>query len=278
MKPLKIGFSPCPNDTHIFYALANGAIDTEPYHFEVMLADVEVLNLQARQGNLDVCKVSIHALTRLLDRYWLLGAGGAIGRGCGPLVVSSLPLSPGELRHKRVAIPGKMTTANFLLRLTKLHEGETVEMVFDQIMPAVASGSVDAGVIIHEGRFTYSNHGLQLVLDLGAWWETTTGLPLPLGGIVIRRDLGRQVASFVESKIRESLLYSRAHPEIAWPYIASHAQEMAPSVIRSHIDTFVNDYSLKVGSDGAEAIHYLLQAASRLDPPSPFHETLFWND
>ncbi|MHC1745363.1 MAG: 1,4-dihydroxy-6-naphthoate synthase [Syntrophobacteraceae bacterium] len=278
MKPLKIGFSPCPNDTYIFYALAEGAIDTDPYRFEVMLADVELLNHHARQGLLDVCKVSIHAVGQLLDRYWLLGAGGAIGRGCGPLVVSKVPLSPGELLNKRVAIPGKMTTANCLLRLTKLHEGETVEMVFDQIMPAVASGHVDAGVIIHEGRFTYGDHGLQLVLDLGAWWEKTTGLPLPLGGIVVRRDLGRKVAGFVESKIRESLLYSRAHSEMAWPYIVKHAQEMAPDVIRSHIDTFVNDYSLKVGKDGKEAIHYLLQAASKLDHPSPFHETLFWND
>lgn len=278
MKPLKIGFSPCPNDTYIFYALAEGAIDTEPHRFEVILADVEVLNHQAREGLVDICKVSIQAVRQLLDRYWLLGAGGAIGRGCGPLIVSKAPLTPDQIRHKRVAIPGRMTTANFLLRLAGLHQGDAIEMVFDQIMPAVASGQVDAGVIIHEGRFTYPSHGLQLVLDLGDWWEKTTGLPLPLGGIVVRRDLGPEVARFIEAKIRESLLYSRAHPDIAWPYIATHAQEMAPEVIRSHIDTFVNDYSLNVGKDGAEAIRYLLQAASRLDPPSPFHEKLFWND
>jgi 1,4-dihydroxy-6-naphthoate synthase len=278
MRSLKLGFSPCPNDTAIFHALAEGAIATEPYQFEVLLADVEVLNLRARKGLLDVCKVSIHAVQHLLDQYWLLGAGGAIGRGCGPLIVSRVPMSPEELRHKAIAIPGKMTTANFLLRLTELHQGETVEMVFDQIMPAVAAGKVDAGVIIHEGRFTYPAQGLRLVLDLGDWWERNTGLPLPLGGIVVRRDLGPDVARFIEEKIRESLLFYRAHPETAWPYIARHAQEMAPEVIRSHIDTFVNEYSLNVGKDGADAIRFLLQAASKLDHTAQPRKTLFWND
>lgn len=278
MKTLTIGFSPCPNDTYIFHALAAGRIATEPYRFEVTLADVEVLNQQARQGLLDVCKVSIQAVQHLVDRYWLLGAGGAIGRGCGPLIVSRDPLTPEDLRDKLVAIPGKMTTANFLLRLTKLHHGPAVEMGFDQIMPAVAAGRVAAGVIIHEGRFTYSSHGLRLVLDLGEWWEATTGLPLPLGGIVMRRGLGRDLARFVEAKIRESLLHARSHPEAAWPYIVHHAQEMEPEVIRRHIDTFVNRYSLDVGQDGRDAIRQLLRAASQLDQSPPPPRRLFWSD
>lgn len=278
MRTLKLGFSPCPNDTYIFHALAEGLIESDPYRFDVMLADVEILNRQVGESLLDVCKVSIYAVRHLLDRYWLLGAGGAIGRGCGPLIVSRAPLVPGELRHKMIAIPGRMTTASFLLRLSALHQGETVEMVFDQIMPAVAAGKVDAGVIIHEGRFTYPAYGLRPVLDLGEWWEETTGLPLPLGGIVVRRDLGVDVARLVEEKIRESLLHARKNPAAAWPYIVRHAQEMAPDVIRSHIETFVSPYSLSVGKDGADAIRYLLKTSNELDPAIRLPEALFWND
>ncbi len=278
METITIGFSPCPNDTYIFHALAAGRLETDPYRFEATLADVEVLNHRARQGLLDVCKVSIQAVLHLMDRYWLLNAGGAIGRGCGPLIVSKDPLRPEDLRDKVIAIPGRMTTANLLLRLTKLHEGRTVEMVFDQIMPAIAAGHVHAGVIIHEGRFTYPDHGLRLVLDLGEWWERVTGLPLPLGGIVMRRELGRDLARFVEAKIRESLLHARAHPEDAWPYIVGHAQEMEPQVIHRHIDTFVNDYSLDVGPAGRKSIRHLLTSASRLDQVQVPLGRLFWSD
>lgn len=263
-RTLQLGYSPCPNDTHIFFALSEGRIDTEPYRFEVLLADVEVLNQRAYQHIPDITKVSIHAILHLLDEYCLLRSGGAMGRGCGPLVVAREPLSMEELRHKTIAIPGKWTTANFLLQFHGEHRGERIEMVFDQIMPAVACGEVDAGVIIHEGRFTYPAMGLQKVLDLGAWWETKTGLPLPLGGILIRRSLGPETARFVETKIRESLLYAREHPEEAWPFIRSHAQEMEPDVIRRHIDTFVNDFSLDMGTEGEKAIRYLLEAACSL--------------
>ena len=168
----------------------------------------------------------------LLDDYHLLRSGGAIGRGCGPLVVARERLSMEDLRDKRVAIPGKMTTANMLLRIQGIHQGRSVEMPFEKIMDAVSLGEVEAGVIIHEGRFTYGAKGLQLVCDLGEWWEAHTGLPLPLGGILIKRALGGETARRLEEMIRRSLLYARANPEEAWPYIRSHAQEMEPEVIR----------------------------------------------
>ena len=275
---LRLGYSPCPNDTFIFFALAEGRIDTAPYHFEVSLADVEILNQQARQRVLDMTKVSISAVLHLLDDYCLLRSGGAIGRGCGPLVVARERLTVEELRDKRIATPGQLTTAHLLLQMTEAHRGSWVAMPFHRIMEAVATGEVDAGVIIHEGRFTYPAMGLHRVLDLGEWWENETGLPLPLGGILIRRDLGAETARFVDQKIRESLSYSRAHPDKAWPYIKAHAQEMAEDVIGRHIETFVNDFSLDVGEDGEQAIRFLLEAAAKQQGLSIPQKMIFWDE
>jgi 1,4-dihydroxy-6-naphthoate synthase len=276
-RTLSLGFSPCPNDTFIFYALAEGRIDVDPYRFHVLLADVEELNRRARGFGLDITKVSTHAILHLLEDYWLLRAGGAIGRGCGPLLVAREKVSVEDLRQRPIAIPGRMTTAHLLLHLEGSHCGRRVEMPFDLIMPAVLRGDVDAGVIIHEGRFTYQNMGLQLVLDLGDWWESKTGLPLPLGGIIMKRDLGMEAARFTEEKIRESLLHSRANPEEAWPYIRNHAQEMEPDVIRRHIDMFVNDFSLDVGTEGEKAIRFILEAASEVEEIPLPRKPIFWN-
>lgn len=274
---LRLGYSPCPNDTFIFCGLAGGRVSTQPYRLDITLADVELLNQKALQASLDITKISIYAMLHFLESYWLLGTGGAIGRGCGPLVVAREPLSPGDLRDKRLAIPGRMTTANLLLQMTGIHQGPVLEMLFDQIMPAVVCGEVDAGVIIHEGRFTYPLHGLELVLDLGAWWEQETGLPLPLGGIAIKRNLGPDVASFFEERIRQSLLFARAHPDEVWPYVLENAQEMAPDVIKSHIDMFVNDFSLEAGEEGKRSVRYLLEAAARqLNRPLP-DLPVFWS-
>lgn len=275
---LKLGYSPCPNDTFIFFALATGLIDTRPHRLQITLADVEELNQKARTGELDVTKVSIHAILHLLDDYWLLRAGGAIGRGCGPLVVARKETSMEELCNKSIAIPGTMTTAHLLLQLQGSHRGRRVPMPFDHIMPAVARGEVDAGVIIHEGRFTYPAMGLKLVMDLGEWWEREKGLPLPLGGIIMKRSLGPENAQFVEERIRRSLLYAQEHPAQAWPYIRLNAQEMEREVIRRHIDMFVNDFSFDAGDEGKQAIRFLLEAAGKDEGILVHKNRVFWDE
>jgi 1,4-dihydroxy-6-naphthoate synthase len=275
---LRLGYSSCPNDTFIFFGLAEGHVSIDPYRLDILLADVEVLNRRVREKTLDISKVSIHAMLHLLEDYCLLRSGGALGRGCGPLVVARESLGMEELRDKPIAIPGKMTTANLLLRLHGAHRGPAVEMSFDRIMRAVANREVDAGVIIHEGRFTYPDMGLKLVLDLGGWWEEQMGLPLPLGGIVIKRELGPDTARLVQAGIRKSLHHARSHPEEAWPYIKAHAQEMEPHVIQQHIDMFVNDYSDDLGIEGEKAIRVILEAASRMaNLPLP-DQPVFWDD
>ncbi len=275
MKSLTLGYSPCPNDTFIFYALAEKRIEF-PFDLDVRLADVEMLNRQVEPGVLDISKISASAVLGALDKYCLLRSGGAMGRGCGPLVVARSPLGLGELRDAKIATPGDMTTASLLLRIEGTHRGLRVPMRFDRIMPAVAAGEVDAGVIIHEGRWTYQKYGLNMVLDLGKWWETQTGLPLPLGAIAIRRDLGCQVAGLVEGKIRESLLYAMRNPDEPWSYITRHAQEMAPEVIRLHIEAFVNEFSIEAGVEGETALRTLLEAACVLENRSFPEQNLFW--
>jgi len=276
-RTLSLGYSPCPNDTFLFGALAEGRIDPSPLAFKIFMADVEVLNRKAGARELDVTKVSVSAAVHLLEDYWMLRAGGAMGRGCGPLVVSRTALSAGQLRHRSLAIPGKLTTANLLLRLEGSHQGPVLEMPFDQIMPRTVAGEVDAGLIIHEGRFTYPSMGLNLVLDLGSWWESRWGVPLPLGAILIRRDLGREIARMVEERIRRSLNHARNHPEEVWPYIRDHAQEMEPSVIERHIEMFVNEFSLDVGEEGERAIRTLLREASLLENTPLPEKPLFWD-
>lgn len=276
MKELTLGYSPCPNDTFIFYALSEGAV-TLPFRVRTVLADVEKLNRHLKEGMLDISKISAHAVLDMLDRYWLLRSGGAIGRGCGPLVAAKGALSVEDLRDATIAIPGRLTTANLLLRLHGVHRGTAVPMQFDRIIPAIALGEVDAGVIIHEGRFTYQDYGLRMVLDLGKWWEEWTGFPLPLGVIAIRRELGPETARMVDEKIRESILYSRAHPDRVWPYIRRHAQEMEPDVIRRHIDMFVNDFSIDAGTEGETALERLLRAACELEGAALPAKPLFWS-
>jgi 1,4-dihydroxy-6-naphthoate synthase len=275
---LSLGYSPCPNDTFIFYALAHRRIDCGNLGFDPLLADVEALNQRARHGALNVTKVSINAVAHLLDDYWLLRSGGALGRGCGPLVVAGKSATMADLRNQTLAIPGRMTTAHLLLQLQGQHCGPRMEMPFDQIMPAIQRGDVAAGVIIHEGRFTYAANGLHLVLDLGTWWEEHTGLPLPLGGIIIQRQLGADIARQVEQQIRSSLRYAYDHRDEAWSYIAQHAQEMEADIIQRHIDTFVNDYSIEVGPNGEKAVRTLVNAAAQQAGISIADRSLFWTD
>lgn len=261
MRTLSLGFSPCPNDTFIFHALVSGLIETPGVAFTPRLEDVETLNVLARGRSIDVTKVSYGAIPYLLDDYVLLRSGGALGFGCGPLLVAREPVALDRIAELEIAIPGRFTTANLLLRLLEPGAPPGREMSYEQIMPAVAAGEVDAGLIIHESRFTYPDHGLTRIVDLGEWWEKVTGAPIPLGGIVARRDLGDDIP-IIESAIRSSVEYGFADPAASEAYIRDHAQEMSDDVTRSHIELYVNDFSIDVGSAGEMAIRELLRRAA----------------
>lgn len=255
---MHLGYSPCPNDCFIFYALAHGKVAPE-LDLEVRLEDVETLNQLARSGTLPVSKISYHAFFHLSETYVMLRSGGALGFGVGPLVVSKKPLE--TLSGRRIAIPGGLTTANLLLKLSQPNDVELLTLRYDRIMPAVAAGEVDAGLIIHESRFTYPAYGLVKHLDLGAWWEGETGLPLPLGGIMAKRSLGDTKLKELNNAVRESLRYGYAHRAEAQPYIAAHAQEMDVQVMQQHIELYVNELSLDVGNVGEQAVAELYKRA-----------------
>jgi 1,4-dihydroxy-6-naphthoate synthase len=258
---LTLGYSPCPNDTFIFHALVHNLVPLSGVTLHERLEDVETLNRLALDGILDLTKVSYHALGHLRDRYALLRSGGALGRGCGPLVVAPTPLTMAQLRGKRIAIPGALTTANLLLQLYGEGYGEVVPMPFDQIMSALRAGLAEAGVIIHESRFTYRAAGFHEVQDLGAWWEAETGLPIPLGGSLARRDLGTALIRSMDDAIRASIEYAGTHPAAARTYIHRHAQELDDKVIGAHIKLYVNDFSLDLGTEGLLAVETLLARA-----------------
>lgn len=265
---LSLGFSPCPNDTFVFHALVEGLVPAGGETFSTRLEDVETLNRLAMEEAVDVCKVSYGALPRLLDRYTLLRSGGALGRGCGPLLVARRPLSRAELAQATIAIPGVLTTANLLLRLFGPEFPAGREMVYSEIMPAVERGEIDAGLIIHESRFTYPEHGLVKVVDLGEWWERETGAPIPLGGIVARTALGEDRIAAIESAIRASVEYAFANPDASADYVRRHAQEMDPAVMRQHIDLYVNDFTVDLGAEGERAIEEVLRRAAISPAPA----------
>ena len=269
---MQLGYSPCPNDCFIFYALAHGRVAPE-LEFKVRLADVETLNQLAREGTLPISKISYHAFFQLTETYIMLRSGGALGFGVGPLIVSKKPLE--TLSGRRVAIPGGLTTANLLLKLSQPDDVALLTLRYDRIMPAVAAGEVDAGLIIHESRFTYPAYGLVKHLDLGAWWEGETGLPLPLGGIMAKRSLGDAKLKELEAAVRESLRYAYAHRAEAQPYIAAHAQEMDEGVMQQHIDLYVNELSFDVGDTGQRAVAELYRRARARGLVPEAHEPLF---
>jgi len=260
-RTLSLGYSPCPNDTFIFYALVHGRIPIEGLHIEERLEDVETLNRLALDGALDLTKISYHALGHLRERYVLLRSGGALGRGCGPLVVARQETEMTRLRGKKIAIPGELTTANLLLQLCGEGYGNVLVLPFHRVMAAVARGEADAGVIIHESRFTYRQHGLVKVRDLGAWWEEETGLPIPLGGILARRELGTELIEDIDRALAQSVRYAFAHPEETSDYIKNHSQELSDEVIRQHIALYVNDFSFDLGEEGSRAIETLFGRA-----------------
>ncbi len=258
---LTIGFSPCPNDTFIFDALIHQRIDTQGINFEFVLADVEELNRMAFSAELDITKLSYHALAHLVSRYQLLDSGSALGRNCGPLLIAKNPIAREDIPGLTIGIPGRYTTANFLLGFAFPNAKITTELLFSEIEQAVVSGQIDAGVIIHENRFTYADKGLVKLLDLGEYWESKTGKPIPLGGIAIKRTLPDTIKKQVNRLIRQSVEYAFANPETSQPFVQEHAQEMDPSVMQQHIDLYVNAYSVDLGQEGRSAVQYLFEKA-----------------
>ncbi len=276
MKELSLGLSPCPNDTYMFYGLLKAGIGAHKYRFKPWMQDIEALNLAALQGRLDITKVSIHVAGLLMDEYVLLKTGAALGHGCGPLVVTRADMKDRPLEEMTVAIPGRHTTAALLLGLYKKPLLErAVEMPFHLIMQAVQAKEVDAGVVIHEGRFVYEQYGLIMLVDLGQWWETQTSLPVPLGGIVGRRSLGREVLLEIEECLRESILYAAKNPPGLFTFIKVHAQEMEQSVIDKHIKTYVNDFSVDLNREGQRAIETLFKMGSSAGLIPPLQKEVF---
>jgi 1,4-dihydroxy-6-naphthoate synthase len=264
-----LGFSPCPNDTFIFDALVNKKIDTEGLDFEVFLEDVQTLNQWAMQGKLDISKISYGVLPLVLHQYRLLEAGGALGKGVGPLLISRQPRPLTAINSSTIAIPGQQTTAHLLFSLAFPEAKQKEFMVFSDIEDAVLSGKVDCGVIIHENRFTYQQKGLTKLMDLGEFWEKETGAPIPLGGIVFREDLDQALSKKVNALIRKSLEYAFSHYPTLSDYVKAHAQEMDESVMRQHIDLYVNNYSLSLGKEGEKAIQILLTTYSKIHASEP---------
>ena len=290
MAPLRLAFSSCPNDTFVFHAWVHGLIPGAPA-VEVRLLDIDRLNQTALADGADVIKVSIHAFAHLRDKYALLHSGGALGRGVGPLVVarkdSRLHAAPSasrvaelsdSLARARIAIPGELTTAALLVGLLTGGLRNTVVMPFDRIMPAVVAGEVDAGAIIHEGRFTFGSYGLRRLVDLGEWWEVSTGLPLPLGGIAVSRSLSREVQASVEGAVHASVARARSNPSESREYVAANAQEMDPEVCQAHIDLYVNEFTLDYGPEGVEAIRQLLAGAAGAKVAPDSARGIFWDE
>jgi 1,4-dihydroxy-6-naphthoate synthase len=274
---LTLGFSPCPNDTFIFDALVNKKIDTEGLEFEPVLDDVQTLNEWALQGKLDISKISYGVLPLLLDKYIVLNAGGALGKGVGPLLIAQKE-GLTDIDQMTIAIPGEHTTAHMLFSLAFPNAAQKKFMVFSAIEDAVLKGEVDAGVIIHENRFTYRQKGLKKLVDLGEYWEQQTGNPIPLGGIVIKKDFETALQQQVDRLIQSSLQYAFDHYPLVTDYVKQHSQEMSEVVMRQHIDLYVNNYSLQLGNDGKAAVLTFLDIYNRLKNTNTQQQAIFLAD
>lgn len=270
---LTLGFSPCPNDTFIFDALIHHKIDTEGLEFEVFYDDVETLNQKAFRGELDITKLSYHAFAYVTDKYVLLDSGSALGFGVGPLLISDLEISTSDLeknlindpksgsRNPLIGIPGKYTTANFLLGLAFPEATNKQELVFSEIEDALLDSRIDVGLIIHENRFTYQDKGLKKIIDLGDYWEKRTGCAIPLGGIVANRNLPLDVQHKINRVLRKSVEFAFANPKSGLEFIKQHAQEMSEEVMYKHIELYVNQYSVELGEEGRKAINLVFDTA-----------------
>jgi len=275
-----LGFSPCPNDCFIFDAMVHHKIDTEDLKFEIVMEDVEALNQKAFRAALDITKLSYHAYAFLTKPYQLLNSGSALGNNCGPILVESSKLKSDSdrienLNTAKIAIPGKYTTANFLLSMAFPEAKNKVEMLFSDIEDAVINGKADAGLIIHENRFTYEQKGLKKIIDLGEYWETLTNAPIPLGGIVIKRNLPNELKHKIDRVIRNSIAYAFANPKSSFPFVKANAQEMSEEVMYKHINLYVNKYSINIGADGRQAVQLLFDKAQNLGLINKIEEELF---
>jgi len=258
---LGMAFSPCPNDTFIFHAMVNGRINNATFKFTAFIADVEELNKRAFLETYPLSKLSFYAYLLLKERYELLDAGAALGNGCGPILVAKKPLK--SINDATIAVPGPHTTAFLLFRLWQGQCKNIIFTPFNDILPGIASGKYDAGLIIHEGRFVYPSYDCIEIIDLGNWWESETGLPIPLGCIALHRNM-IQYKEVIEEMIRESIGYAKKNPVDTYRFIKKHAQEMDDSVIASHISLYVNKFSLSLGKEGAKAVKTLEDKAKRL--------------
>lgn len=272
---LSLGFSPCPNDCFIFDALVHHKIDTQGLDFDVVMEDVEALNNRAFKHELDVTKLSYHAFAYINDAYALLNSGSALGFNCGPLLVryNEVDMNAGD--KIRIAIPGKNTTANFLLSLAYPRATNKVEMLFSDIEQAVIGGQVDAGLLIHENRFTYESKGLKKIADLGEFWESLIHAPIPLGGIVVKRGLDKTLQHTIDSLIRQSVEYAFANPESSMGYVRQHAQEMSEEVMKKHIGLYVNDFSVDLGETGRAAVLTMFNKAREQGLIQTYNSELF---
>ncbi|MET0242630.1 MAG: 1,4-dihydroxy-6-naphthoate synthase [Flavitalea sp.] len=278
---LTLGFSPCPNDTFIFDALVNKKIDTKGLEFDVVLEDVQTLNEWAKAGKLDVSKISYGALPLFLEEYIVLNAGGALGKGVGPLLIASSNTDKSAVNAATIAIPGENTTAHLLFSLAYPAAKNKRFMKFNAIENFVLDHKQEEqdhlGVIIHENRFTYQQRGLTKIVDLGDYWEQQTGFPIPLGGIIIKRKFEEPVRQLINDLIRESIEYAFSNKETLAPYVKEHSQEMEESVMRQHIDLYVNEYSLDLGTDGKAAVNKFLDIYSGLKQIGPVDVPVFVN-
>ena len=274
---LTLGFSPCPNDTFIFDAMVHNRIDTEGLTFDLVMEDVEALNHRALRHELAVTKLSYHAFAYLVDTYALLESGSALGNGVGPLLIAKSLDVENTVNQSVVAIPGKYTTANFLFSLAYPEAQNKKEFVFHDIEAAILRGDVSAGVIIHENRFTYQNHGLIKLMDLGEFWENTTNKPIPLGGIVVRRDLPIEVQQKMERVMRRSVQYAFANPLASYDFVGQHAQEMDETVRQKHIGLYVNGFTAGLGMEGRTAVKILFEMANERSIIPPYTSNIFLN-
>lgn len=269
---LTLAFSPCPNDCFIFDAMVHGKIDTEGLEFDVVMEDVEALNQRAFKSELDITKLSFHAFLYVQENYILLKSGSALGFNCGPLLVQGSKFNVQSLDGARIAIPGKNTTANFLLSLAYPNAKNKTEVLFSEIEQGVLDGKYDAGLVIHESRFTYEQKGLKKIMDLGEFWESLIHAPIPLGGIVARRSFDNDLLQKINRVIKKSVEYAYANTPDVMPYVKAHAQEMSEEVMKKHIGLYVNEYSIDLGETGFKAVNLLFNKAKEIGLIKSFTE------